>query len=139
MKRFYLIHESAWESPAEFHLSTGPLWHCFEGKGCSWWDLGGGHRIVVGDFKSEDREDAWNSHPDVIHLHHPVKEKSLPLSHLLTPEHAHKRFTQQHLDLLSALGVTDADTLETLNHKMAAVHPGCAIYPIPKTSTRWIY
>jgi hypothetical protein len=42
MKRLYIIHESAWESPVQFDHSSGPLWSSFEGKGCCWWDLGKG-------------------------------------------------------------------------------------------------
>jgi hypothetical protein len=140
MKRLYIIHESAWESPVQFDHSSGPLWSSFEGKGCCWWDLGKGFRIVAGDFKAEDRESAWNSHEAVVHLHHPVKEKTLPLGMLLTPDHAHKRFSAPHMELLrSALGASDSDTLDSLNQKLAAVHPGCAIYPIPKQNPRWIY
>lgn len=146
MKRCYMIHESAWESQVQFAYTTAPLWHSFEGKGCTWIDLPDGYRLVTGDFASEDREAAWNGHKAVVHLHHPVKEKSLPLSHLLTSSHAHKRFTATHLDVLSrGLGVTEADTMETLNEKIAAVHPGCAIYATTKTvkaqakTSKWIY
>jgi hypothetical protein len=140
MKRLYLVHESAWESPVDFDYSSGPLWHAFEGKGCCWWSLGSGYRLVAGDFKSEDREHAWNSHHAVVHLHHPVREKTLPLAHLLTPEHAHKRFTPAHLDLLrSSLSANEQDTMESLNQKIAMAHPGCAIYPIPKQTQRWLY
>jgi hypothetical protein len=138
MKRFNLVPKSAWEESVQFHRDKGPLWHAFWGKGSTWWDLGDGMRIVSSDFRSEDREDAFNTHPAVVHLHHPVTGKTTPLSALLTPEYARNRFTQAHLDLLGkALGVTGDDTLETLNQKMAAVHPGCTIYPKP--ATRWIY
>lgn len=140
MKRFYLVPESAWESEVQFAHRKGPLWTAFEGKHTSWWDLGSGMRIVCGDFRAEDREDAFNNHPAVVHLLHPVKEKTLPLSTLLTPPYGKNRFTQAHLDLLGkAIGATGADTLETLNQKMAAVHPGCTIYDLPTASTRWLY
>jgi hypothetical protein len=140
MKRFYILHESDWDRPVEFAWKSGTLGESFEGKGCAWYDLADGHRLVVGDFKSEDREDAWNSHPAVVHLHHPVREKTLLLSDLLTRKHAHKRFTSRHLELLAPLRVTGSDTLESLNQKISAVHPGCCIYSIPKgPSGRWVY
>ena len=139
MKRYYIIHESDWESPVEFMYSSGSLWQAFEGKGCAWWDLGNGMRLVCGDFKDEDREHVWNSHQAVTHLHHPVKEKALPLSDLFTAAHTHKRFTQRHMDALAAVGAVPSDTLVSLNQKVAAVHPGCAIFPIPKPESRWIY
>lgn len=139
MKRFYLSHQSTWSDEVQFFHNSGPLSDSFQGKGCVWFDLPDGWRIISGDFVSEDREDAWNSHPGVVHLHHPVKEKSLPLGHLLNEEHAHKRFTSAHLDLLKSIGVDENDTLEHLNTKLAAFHPGCTIYPISSKSPRWIY
>lgn len=140
MKRYYLIHESDWEKPVEFIYHSGPLWHCFEGKGSCWMDLRGGLRLLVGDFKDENREHVWNSHPATVHLHHPVRERTLPLGALLTPEHAHKRFRQSHFDALAAaIGITLDDTMESLNAKAASIHPGCTIYPIPKNNPLWIY
>lgn len=140
MKRFNLIPESAWNDELQFMYRKGPLWHAFEGKGCTWWDLGEGMRIVAGDFKSEDREDAFNNHPAVVHLHHPVRDKTTPLSELLTPAFSKNRFTAAHLALLGkALGISGADTLDTLNQKIAAVHPGCTIFDVPKPTSRWIY
>jgi hypothetical protein len=142
MKRLYLIHESHWEDSAQFagERAQSQLWRAFTGLGCCWMAISGGYRLVGGDFQSEDREEAWNSHPAVVHLHHPVKEKTLPLSDLLTPPHAYKRFKSEHMELLKAsVGATETDTLETLNLKIAKVHPGCTVYPVPKTNPRWIY
>jgi hypothetical protein len=141
MKRFYMIHQSSWAAPVQVGKFKGELYRAFDGRGCCWWGLQtSGYRIVAGSFLSEDREHAWNSHPAVTHLHHPVREKTLTLGALLTPAHAYKRFSEAHLELLkSALGATETDTMEILNQKVAFVHPGCTVYPVPKKTSLWIY
>jgi hypothetical protein len=140
LKRYYLISESSWESQVRFHYRSGPLGAAFEGKGCCWLDLASGYRLVSGEFAAEDREDAWNSHPAVVHLHHPVKESTLSLGDLFKPEHAYKRFRPEHMELLKhGVNASESDTMSSLNTKVAVVHRGCIIYPIPAKTALWLY
>jgi hypothetical protein len=72
------------------------------------WRAAGNHILLSGDFHNQDNQAAWEAHPEVATLPHPVKEGNVPLrSLLINPGHEQKKFTQQHMDSLKIIGVNE--------------------------------